>query len=204
MATLNDSLSSNQADRGVTAMTLSDIIKNRRSIQLYEEKTVPVEELKELLETAIWVPNHKMTEPWRFVFIRGDSRKPLADINRKLNEKGTTVEERNKNGEVAYKKIMDVPVFLMVVMNENPNMKLREEDYAATSCVVHNFSLLAWEKGIGMIWKTNQLTTNEEVRATYDIQPGEKIAAMLQIGYPAKVPKERPRKEAKTLISEFK
>ncbi|QDP41791.1 nitroreductase family protein [Radiobacillus deserti] len=184
-------------------MTLSEVIKNRRSIQLYEDKPVPLDELKELLETAIWVPNHKMTEPWRFIFIQGDSRKHLAEINRKLNEKGTTLEEKKKHGEIAYQKIMDVPLFLMVVMNENPNMKLREEDYAATSCVVQNFSLLAWEKGIGMIWKTNQLTTNIEVRDTYGVKPGEKIAAMLQIGYPAKVPKERPRKQAKTLISEF-
>lgn len=184
-------------------MELSQLIKERRSVQLYEDREVPVEELKEMLEAAIWVPNHKMTEPWRFIFVHGESRKKIAEINRKIGSVGNSLKEKTENGEKAYQKIMDVPVLLMVVMEENPSLKLREEDYASTSCVIHNFSLLAWEKGIGMIWKTNALTIHPEIRETIGVGPGERIIGMLQIGYPSRIPKARPRVSAKDRIEEL-
>ncbi len=34
--------------------------------------------MKDLLSIAVWVPNHKMTEPWRFVFITGESKKKIS------------------------------------------------------------------------------------------------------------------------------
>ncbi|SDK18502.1 nitroreductase family protein [Sediminibacillus albus] len=184
-------------------MNLTELIIDRRSIQLYEDRPVPVEELKKMLETAVWVPNHKMTQPWRFIFVYGDSIKKIAEINRTLGEKGKDPEERKANGEKAYQKIANVPVLLVVAMKENHSPKFREEDYAATSCMIQNFSLLAWEQGIGMIWKTGQLTIEDEFREAVGVQPGERVAGMLQIGYPAKVPKPRPRADVKTRITEL-
>ncbi|WP_186575964.1 nitroreductase family protein [Aquibacillus kalidii] len=184
-------------------MNLSQLIKERRSVQLFEDRPVSVELLKELIDTAIWVPNHKMTQPWRFVIVQGESKKKIAEINRQLGEKGNSLEEKRANGEKAYKKINDVPVHLMVLMEENPNQKLREEDYAATSCIIQNLSLLAWEQGIGMIWKTGAITFNPEFREVIGARPGEKVVGMLQMGYPQKVPKERPRAGANEKVTEL-
>lgn len=184
-------------------MELSQVIKERRSVQLYEDRPVSIEELKQLLETAVWAPNHKMTQPWRFIFVSGDSREKLAEINRDISKVGSDPEQRKASGEKAYQKIMSVPVFLMVVTDENPNLKLREEDYAATSTVIQNFSLLAWEKGIGMIWKSGKLITEPAFREAIGVKPGEKVMAMLQIGYPAKVPKARPRADISEKITEM-
>lgn len=184
-------------------MELSQLIKERRSVQLYEDRPVSIEELKQLLDTAVWAPNHKMTQPWRFIFVSGESRKKLAEINRKIGSSGSTEEQKKASGEKAYRKIMDVPVFLMVITKENPNLKLREEDFAATSAVIQNFSLLAWEKGIGMIWKTGKLITEPAFREIIGVEPGEKVTAMLQIGYPAKIPKAQPRVNLSERITEM-
>ncbi|WP_077623574.1 nitroreductase family protein [Sediminibacillus massiliensis] len=184
-------------------MNLEELIKGRRSIQLYEDRPVSIDELKNMLETAVWAPNHKMTQPWRFIFVQGETKKKVAELNRKIGEKGKDAEERKANGEKAFKKIDDVPVLLIVAMKENHSPKFREEDYAATSCVIQNFSLLAWEKGIGMIWKTGQITIEDEFRELVGVQPGERVAGMLQIGYPAKVPKARPRNDVQSLITEL-
>ncbi|MCT2538177.1 nitroreductase [Aquibacillus koreensis] len=184
-------------------MNLSQLIKERRSIQLYEDRPVSVDLMKELLETAIWVPNHKMTEPWRFVFVSGETKKQIAEINRIVGAKGNTIEEKQRSGEIAFNKINNPPLLLMVLMEENPDQKLREEDYAATSCVIQNLSLLAWEKEIGMIWKTGAITFHPEFRKIIGAKPGEKVVGMLQMGYPAKVPKERPRVDAHERITEL-
>ncbi|WP_226037183.1 nitroreductase family protein [Aquibacillus saliphilus] len=184
-------------------MNLSQLIKERRSIQLYEDKAVSIDQIKAMLETSVWVPNHKMTQPWRFVFVNGESKKKIAEINRKMSEKGNTIEERKTTGENAYNKIMNVPLLLMVIMDENPNLKFRDEDYAATSCVIQNLSLLAWEQGIGMIWKTGPITINPEFREVVGAVRGERVVGMLQLGYPAKVPKSRPRVDVNSVITEL-
>lgn len=189
--------------RGDGEMNLDEIIKGRRSIQLYENKEVDVALLKELLETAIWVPNHKMTQPWRFVIVHGKGKEKIAELNKRLSAKGTTEEEKKRSGEKAYQKMIDVPMYLMVLMEESPDLKLRQEDYAATSCLIQNFSLLAWEQGIGMIWKTGPMTTTEAFRSIIGAQNGEKVVGMLQIGYPAKVAKPRPRVDIQNRIEEI-
>lgn len=147
---------------------------------MFEDRPVPVDDLKTMLETAVWVPNHKMTQPWRFIFVHGESRKTLAEIFQKeKGSKGNDSAERKANSEKNYQQIMNVPLFLMVVMDENPVPKLREEDYAATSCVIQNFSLLAWEQGIGMIWKTNQMINKQEFRDAFSIERGEKAVGKI-------------------------
>ncbi|WP_458353490.1 nitroreductase family protein [Peribacillus frigoritolerans] len=60
-------------------MKLEDIIKERRSIKRFKDIPVPIDTIQSLLETSTWAPNHKMTQPWRFVVVHGDSRLKLAE-----------------------------------------------------------------------------------------------------------------------------
>ncbi|RCW64268.1 nitroreductase family protein [Saliterribacillus persicus] len=182
-------------------MELKRIIEERRSVQLFQDKEVPEKLMKELLETAIWVPNHKMTQPWRFVFVKGEAKKRLASINQKLTEEKCEDGEREKLGQLAFEKINNLPFIIMVLNELNEKEKLQEEDYASTSCVIHNLSLLAWEQGIGMIWKTGKLSFCDETTALIGMKDNERVVGMLQIGYPAKVPKALPRKDVNDRIT---
>lgn len=51
---------------------LKEIIKSRRAIypQFYKNEEISDEILTELIELASWAPNHKMTQPWRFVILK--------------------------------------------------------------------------------------------------------------------------------------
>jgi len=176
-------------------MQLEQLIKERRSISNYDtSKPVSYEEIQELLDIAVWVPNHKMTQPWRFILIDGKTKEQLGNINAKQGAKGAaTAEEKEKKAEALKKKIIDVPLWIAVVLEENTNLKLREEDYASASMLIQNFSLLAWEKGIGTIWKTNALLENPEARELLQIKPGERNIGLLQVGHIGKEPKAKPR-----------
>src|SRR5699024_888382 len=99
------------------------------------------------LDVAVWVPNHKLTEPWRFVFIQGEAHKKLAELNRQVaisNSTTNSEEELQMISDNAYDKIMNVPFIFFVINSIHEQEKLREEDYASTSCLIQNFSLLAW------------------------------------------------------------
>ncbi len=185
-------------------MNLQQLIKERRSIAAYRDKEVSKSLIEELLETAIWVPNHKMTEPWRFVFIQGEAQKKLADINRQV-----TISKTNSNSDEelkivsdnAYHKIMNVPYIFFVINKINPQEKLREEDYASSSCLIQNFSLLAWEKGLSTFWKTGKLAFCEETAELIGLKEDERVVGQIQVGYPAKNHAPIPRTPANERIT---
>lgn len=184
-------------------MNLEKAIKERRSVQLFDDRPVKQELIVSLLDTAVWVPNHKMTQPWRFVFVTGDHQEQLAELSGEYAAKDKTGDEKEQIKKKTYQNFLKVPVLLMVIMGENENLRLREEDYASTSIVVHNLSLLAWEQGIGMFWKTGPLTQEKHFQDFIGVKEGEKFVGMIQMGYPTKVPKARPRVDVAKRITEL-
>lgn len=184
-------------------MSIEKVMKARRSVSLFEDKLVDVDQLKAMLETAKWVPNHKLTEPWRFTIITGETKHALADLAGTFMGRGKASEDQKRAYDKAFQTFSQVPVYIMVTMTEHHDLKVRQEDYASTSALIHNLSLLLWEAGIGMIWKTGPLTDTEAFRELIQIQKGEKFVGMLQIGYPKVVPKARPRQSLEEKITEL-
>jgi nitroreductase len=183
-------------------MDLTTAIKERRTIKRFKDEPVSPETVTALLETAVWAPNHKMTQPWRFIMAHGSGRDQLAEAAREsaiLKEKDP--ERRKDAGEKAYLKLRSVPLILLVVMKEDPNLLVREEDFAATSCVIHNFTLLAWEQGLGTIWATSAHILAPEFRKAAGVQPGEKIVGSIHVGYPDMIPKPQERKPVADLLT---
>ncbi|GAA0299474.1 nitroreductase [Gracilibacillus halotolerans] len=184
-------------------MDLTSIMKNRRSVSVYSDKPVSPSLIEEFLETAVYVPNHKLTEPWRFVFITDESKEKLAEINRKIaveKNKVTDPEQAKVVSDTGYEKIKSIPFIMFVINKLHEDEKLREEDYAATSCVIQNLSLLAEEEGMSVFWKTGKLSDCEETRQLIGLKDDERIVGMLYIGYPSKVVKGVPRESAKNRI----
>src|SRR5438132_1744305 len=60
-------------------MSVLDAIVTRRSIPQFQPTPVPREIIKRLLDAAVWVPNHRLTEPWQF-FVLG--RRASGDLLR--------------------------------------------------------------------------------------------------------------------------
>jgi len=183
-------------------MELRQLIRERRSVHRFQDREVPVELMMELLDTAVWAPNHRMTQPWRFIISSGDGRKATAEACRTMNERWEwDPQKKQATGEKYYKKIMSNPMIITVVMKENPYVQVREEDYASTSIVIHNLSLLAWEQGIGMVWETYPWLHEEVFRNAVGIQPGERAIGNLHVGYPAGIPHATPRVPASERIT---
>lgn len=183
-------------------MELTRIIKERRSVHVFEDRPVPVELVEQLLDTAVWVPNHKMTQPWRFIVVHGEGRSKIAGVGRKINEMREKDPEKAKEaGQRVFNKLMAVPMFLIVVMKETSHPVVREEDYASTSCLIHNFSLLAWEQGLGLVWETYPLLHDPAFREALGVEPGEKVVGSLHLGYPAKIPAAQKRIPAEQLLT---
>ncbi|PSL40331.1 nitroreductase [Planomicrobium soli] len=166
-------------------------IISRRTIKAFKQDPVDVEEIIELLNIAKWAPNHKVNEPWRFQLYTGAGKEKFvqAYVNAMPTIEGY-VSQKVLNKAQYFR---DIPLHLVVIMPEDPRQRRWDEDYGAISSLIQNFQLAAWERGIGMIWRSNDWIYDPKFRDAIGVTPGEKIVATLMIGYPKHVPEKRPR-----------
>ena len=176
-------------------MSVLDTIRNRRSIYEFTSELVPREVIARVLETAVWAPNHKLTEPWRFLVVTGKTKEALADIYcgiQRQKTKSDDTEILKKATEKGFAKIMSKPVIIGVVCKKDPDAFRAREEYAATCCAIHNIALAAWEEGIGMQWSTGGLIRDPQTLALLKIDSREEeIVGFLYTGYPAQVPAQK-------------
>lgn len=160
----------------IATKTIAEVVKERTSVKTgYINKEVSKELVLALLDDAVWAPTHGLREPWRFIFVSGDRKEAFIEAILQCHEVGKRDVVRNK--------FVDVPAFLVVIMNEDPRQKVWEEDFAATSCMLQNFQLLAWDQDLGVVWKTPNHIYDPKFRNALGVEPGEKIVGVLNIGY---------------------
>src|SRR5215472_2913777 len=59
------------------SMHVDDAIRSRRTLKEFEDREVPPEVVRELLELAVLAPNHHLTLPWRFWVLGPDTLEQL-------------------------------------------------------------------------------------------------------------------------------
>mgnify|MGYP006426838073 FL=1 len=50
-------------------MEFRELLKQRRAVRDFEDKTVATDKLKEMVEDAILAPNASHKQPWKFVIV---------------------------------------------------------------------------------------------------------------------------------------
>jgi len=179
-------------------MSIASIIRGRRSIKNgYKPDAVPEDLILELLNDAVYAPNHGLREPWRFLFI--PTEKKEAFIERMLPIYAADQHEKRRG------LFSEPAAFLIVIMKEDPRQKQWEEDFSATSALIQNFQLLAWEKGLGVVWKTNPHNFDPKAHKVLGVQPGEKIIGFMHLGFfdPDQIPQARTRTPAEEKFTRF-
>lgn len=175
-------------------MNLSDIIRARRTVGAFAETPFDPALILDLLDTAVYAPNHHMTEPWRFVLLVGEGRLRYAEARRALalaKSRAADALVRQQEGDGAYRKFARVPGFLAVIMREATDAETRDEDYAATAALIQNFLLLATERGLGTIWKTYK--DHPALRELLQLQADEIVVGLIHLGYPVGSDPATPR-----------
>lgn len=176
--------------------TLANIIRERRSIKKgYNNKVVKEETIVDLLEDAIWAPTHGMRQPWRFIFVEGENQKAFA---KKIAS--TYPVERQQNRE---DYLNEPSAILVVIMKKGDTQKKEDENFGATACMIQNFQLLAWEQGLGVVWKTNPHIYDPKVEEILQVKEDERIIGFLHMGYFDELPEKKERMPVRDKFTTF-
>ena len=188
-------------------MSLSDIIKKRRSVRKYLPQMVPREAVLEVLVAASWAPSAHNSQPWRFIILENPSVKrelaeAMADIWVADAEKdGAKVDAKMRQERVD--RFVNAPALIlacstMVGLRKFPDQKRQmfERDLAQQSlgAAMQNLLLTVHALGLGACWFCAPGFCKETVRKVLGIPEAVEPEAFVIIGYPAEIPSVPPKK----------
>ncbi len=176
---------------------IAKTIRERRAVKKgYNDKVVTEEAVREILDDARWAPTHGMREPWRFIFVSKEEQPAFA---RQVAQ--TYPEELQENRE----NFLNEPsAFLVVVMQKPEKQKQWDENFGATAALIQNFWLLAWEKKLGVVWRTNPHIYHSEVKDILNIGEDERVVGFIHLGYFDEAPEAKDRTPIDEKFSSFK
>lgn len=169
---------------------INAVIKNRRSIypnQYEQGKIIPDEIIWQILENATRAPNHKQTEPWKFIVYSGEGLKYFAKLQADIYTKYAG----EKFKQARYEKLLSYPSLsshvIAIGMKRNEKNILPEiEEIEAVACAVENMFLTVTAYSLGAYWTTAGITYMEAAKPYFDLGPEDKLLGFFYIGYVAK------------------
>lgn len=170
-------------------MTISELIRQRRTAKDYDGRPITDSILKEALDLANWAPNHKLNQPWRFRVM-----KPSA-VQRLLHHLEQQLKAEDwKALEGPVKRVAKAGAVIFVTSQKDSNEVLDWENYAATCAGIENLMLYAVSEGIGTYWSTGKLFALSETRAYLELKDTERFVGAIWMGY-GKSPEAPKRKQ---------
>ena len=168
-------------------MDVLDAIRNRRSVNRVTSKPIPKAYITDLLNAAMWAPNHHFTEPWRFHVIANDERTKMSDFVADAMER-----EAETQGDITEAAIAKVrralpraPLVVVVTVGHSDDPVTDIEDYAAACCAIQNLLLAAWARGIASKWRTGDMAASLAAKAYLGVGSDDRIVGFIYLGYAA-------------------
>lgn len=172
-------------------MSVSELIKKRVTITKFNNLPVDSKLIISLLDDAVYAPNHKMREPWRFIILESDNKQELIDryISKIRNDQKSEMID-------LMTKVFSAPMVLAVITPIQKDIRDEIEDMQAAAAMIENFLLLATEKGLSTAWKTPKYIESDLFKDVLGIKIDEIVLALIMIGYSDVEGKPKTRKRA--------
>jgi len=164
---------------------LLNIIKNRRNTKRFTNKDVSKDDIELILESGVWAPNHRNTEPWRFVVVDRNSKiknsiaNEIISLQESSSNTNLPIDQKNSIKQ----SVEMAPCYIFVFSTTSDNPEITEENYGAVCCAIQNMQLTATSLGLGIGWSTGKIAKIKNLRTLLDIDPSFKIVGVLTLGY---------------------
>ncbi len=171
-------------------------IETRRSIRKFKAQQVPQELMREIVAAAAFTPSWKNTQVTRYTVIEN------ADMKAKIADEATLGFEHNKG------IIGSAPALVVVTMVHGRSGFERDGSYSTSKedrwevfdagLATQTFSLAAHEKGLGSV--ILGIFDEDKVAEIIGLDEGQKVAALVAVGYADEAPEAPKRKSVDELV----
>ena len=163
--------------------TILNLIRSRGSIRSYKDKTIPKQELLNIIESARLAQSAANRQPWEFIL--------LTDPLTKNKLVGATRNQAFVSEAAA-----------VIVCLANPERSTRVGPFEGflidLAIAIENMALTAWDEGIGSCWIG--AFNEESVKELLDIPGHLRVVSLLTLGYPDEQPKGKYRKSLNEIL----
>ena len=173
-----------------TASVVNDLMMSRRSIRAYKDSVISRETLNEILKYGINAPNGQNLQSYEIRVI--DSPALIDSITQAVVKDNPKIAERD-----GFKNIfVNAPCVVCIACDT-------QYDMAQIDCGLlgENIILAAWAKGIGSCClgsSARWILDSPSAKPYLDrmaFSKGYKLLYCIALGYPAKTPKAKPRRD---------
>ncbi len=168
--------------------TVTAVMLGRRTVKQFSAQPVARATLERLIEVAVWAPNHRLNEPWRFYVLGDGARGQLAQIAgaitaRKILAAGGDAAVAERKAAEAGAAWLSVPTLLYITYLTDSNPEMNLENYGAVCCAIQNLTLAAHAAGIGTSWSSGAVAAAPELHALVGAGAAEQMAGLFRMGY---------------------
>ena len=162
-------------------------LKQRRSVARLKADLPPRELIDQVLQAAVYAPNHHKTNPWRFYVLSGNGRERFGDIMAEDARKTAVGDDQAIEAAVAKArgKSVRAPVIIVSACVPSDGPKVLEiEEICAVAAATENMLIAAEALGLGAIWRTGAPAQSPAVRSFFGLPESAHIVGFVYLGYP--------------------
>lgn len=166
------------------AVTALDRLVRTRRTSLLVDPDRPVDDdvIAQLIDNAVWAPNHKRTWPWSFTVLRGDARGRFGEVLATAASDIGMREGTVRKLPIKYERSAAV---ILVWSRRSPEDPIRDrEDRFAVAAAVQNLLLSATARGLGSFWASLADPLVPAARRFAGVRGDRDLLALVYLGHP--------------------
>ncbi|MFC6197349.1 nitroreductase family protein [Ponticaulis profundi] len=182
---------------GTNGLSPTEFLSTRRSTPvktMNPDSAAPSDdELQEMLQAAMRVPDHRKLGPWRIIIFKGDARSRFGQILKERHAELNPDASPSSLDEEA-NRLLRAPLCLTVVSSPDHSHKTpvwEQELSAGALCM--NLLYTAHAAGYGACWISEWWAFDKEIDRKLGLKDGERVAGHIFIGESRMGLFERPR-----------
>lgn len=180
-------------------MELSEAIRGRRSIRMFDGREVGRTVVDQLITAATYAPSRMNSQPWHFHVAMGESRKAVAEVmamttaylEEYLDILGP---EGVEQAARFYADLGSAPVVIAVASPVSDDPNVQRDNAIAIGAAVQNLLLTAHDLGLSACNISSPHWIRDRLHAVFGIAEGWEIVSLIVLGYGAEEPHERDRR----------